>query len=176
MRFAAWTLWVGGAAAWAWSRWRSARVSDEPLGKYIILVASLLHLWWAFLLCWSPVAGNSTPLHIISEICGGRYRAAFVLVAAAIPALFYPFISQVGRYELPMMLVPQQMLLFLSAFAGVHAAILGHYADGVARGWAFIAGDQASIIAFSLLYTIAVIEAAWSDRRVIVVVDGEIVV
>ena len=99
-------------------------------------------------------------------VAGGRYRAAVWLIIVAIPAFAYPLVREFGRYGLPLMLIPQQVLLLMSAFAGIHAAVQQHYADGVLRGWAFILGDQMAMIALAVLYTIAIVEAAWADRRV----------
>lgn len=141
--------------------WRDVRVSKVALGKYIVLLASLLHLAWAVLLLWSPTAGRSTPVAIIVRICGGQYRTAFVLATFAIVAMVFPFIRyRITNRMMAGLLIPQQILLFFSAGAGVLATVRETYADGVVRGWPFILSDQLPVILTALLYTVAVLEAA----------------
>ncbi len=152
---------------WVANKWDGAAVSSTALGKYIILVASLMHVLWAVLLVSYPTASGTTPLHILVQICGGPWRTAAVLVTAASTAMFYPFVRKVGKHAFALMLIPQQTLLFLSAGAGIDAATNGQYADGVARGWPFILSDQSAIVALAILYTIAVIHAAWDDDRIV---------
>lgn len=154
-------------ARWAYRKWKTTRVGSEPLGKYIILAASFLHYIWASLLLVDYRAGGSTPVHIIDEVCGGRFRAAFVLAVFATSAILFPFVSQVGKRTFAVMLVPQQTLLLLSAGSGLSSVINEQYADGVLRGWAFILSDQLPVIIFALLYTVAVLEAAWVDNRIV---------
>jgi hypothetical protein len=138
--------------------WGTAQVSSKALGKYIILYASVLHIGWAVLLLVSWKAANSTPVRIISQVFGGRWRAAVVLAAVAIAAMAFPLRSN-GRRRV-WLLIPQQVVLLLSAGAGVHAAAVQHYADGVARSWPFILSDQLPVVLAALLYTACIFEAA----------------
>jgi len=134
------------------------------LGKYIVLCASLLHVIWAGLLLVTPDAGGSTPLHIIVVVCGGPWRTAIVLTLVAGAAMVFPFSKyRVSNRALALMLIPQQTFLLMSAGAGIRAAMLGHYADGVARSWTFILSDQLPVILIAVLYTVAVLEAAFES-------------
>jgi hypothetical protein len=143
------------------ARWRDARIAKVALGKYIILFACLLHLGWAIMLCISPSAAGSTPVHILSQVFGGPYRTAAVLLLVTAPALVFPFIRQrVSNQAMGLMLIPQQATLVMSAGAGAYAAMVGHYADGVLRPWPFILSDQLPVILTAVLYTVAVIEAS----------------
>ena len=148
-------------------KWQNATLSAVSIGKYVILMASLVHILWAGLLLWDPTAAGSTPLNIVVKMAGGPERSAFVLIAAAATAMFYPFVRKVGKHAFALMLIPQQFLLLMSAGAGIRAALNGQYADGVERGWAFILGDQSAIVALAILYTIAVLHAAWDDDRIV---------
>lgn len=142
--------------------WRDARLSRVALGKYIILFASVLHLAWATLLLVSPDAGGSTPVAVVVLVCGGQYRAAFVLAVTSLMGISYLFIRrEVTNGVLATLLLPQQFILLMSAGAGIYATWVQHYADGVARGWAFILSDQLPIVLLAGLYTIAVLEAAF---------------
>lgn len=141
-------------------RWRTARVSRVGLGKYVILMACLLHVAWAILLRF-PGAEFATPVAMVVQICGGPGRAAIVLVAVAVAAVVFPFRRYgMSPIQMSLHLIPQQVVLLFSAGAGVRAIALGHYADGVHRPWAFIAVDQMAIILLALLYTAVVFEAA----------------
>jgi hypothetical protein len=146
--------------------WRINRVGKVALGKYIVLYASLLHLVWAGLLIASPEAAGPTPVHVLTVLCGGRYRAAFVLLLIALAALMVIFQrGRVSNRAMSLLLVPQQLTLLLSAGAGMYATIVQHYADGAPRAWPFILADQFPVILAALLYTIAVLEAASFERE-----------
>ncbi len=142
-------------------RWHEARLSRVALGKYIILMASLVHIVWAVLLFVEPAAGGSTPVSILVKTFGGPIRTGVVLLIVAVTAMIFPFSKFRGSNRaLALMCVPQQAILIMSAAAGVRAAFFGHYADGVARGFAFILSDQLATILLAALYTTAVLEAS----------------
>jgi hypothetical protein len=143
-----------------------AQLSKVALGKYIILLASVLHLVWAGLLLFAAGAENSTPVAIISRLCGGPERAAAVLAVVSIAALAFLYTKRTkSNATVSALLVPQQLLLFLSAGAGLWSAIRESYADGVIRDWAFILSDQLPVILLSILYTVVVLEAASEPNR-----------
>lgn len=146
-------------------RWRDSRIARANLGKYIILFASSIHIGWALLLWATPAAEGATPVHILSVVFGGPVRTAVVLLIVASAALAFPFIRYtVSRPTLALMLIPQQAVLIMSALAGARAAWIGHYSDGVPRPWAFILADQLPVILAAVLYTTAVLEAAFADE------------
>lgn len=127
----------------------------------VILAVCVLHYTWAVLLLASPVAAHSTPVSIVVTVFGGRYGAAAALITVALLAQAAPVVP--AAY-LPVALVPQQVLLLMSAGAGLYAAAAGHYADGVQRGWPFILGDQAPMILVAALYTLALVSAGrWAE-------------
>lgn len=146
----------------AFDAWRTSRVSEVAIGRYVILFASLLHIGWAILLCINPEAGLATPVNVLVRFFGGPYRTAATLVFAAVLAMVFPFKRhRVSNLAMAGLLIPQQALLFMSAGAGIYAAFIGRYADGVPRGTVFIISDQLPIIILSLLYTVVVLEAAF---------------
>lgn len=141
-------------------RWNEARISRVGLGKYIILLACLLDASWALLLRF-PGAGAATPLSLIVRICGGPGRAAIVLTLTSAAAIVFPFRRYgVSVVQMGLHLIPQQVVLLVSALGGARAIVDGHYADGVERSSAFIAADQLPIILLALLYTVVVLEVA----------------
>lgn len=109
--------------------WRNIRLSKTALGKYIILQASVLHMAWAVLLLSGGDAHKSTPVAIVSRICGGATRAAFVLALVSCMAIVFPFLKRrVDNRIMAVLLLPQQVLLLLSAGGGLYASIAGRYA------------------------------------------------
>lgn len=132
---------------------------SDNAALYVIIYASLLHYAWAALLAYDPAAGNSTPVHVLVHYCGGRPQAVFVLLLTATMALCAPLVHHpaVRRAMLPVLLIPQQIILFMSAGAGIDAALVGHYADLTPRPWPFILSDQLPVILVSLLYTTALL-------------------
>lgn len=155
--------------------WRGARLSKNALGKYIIIYASLLHIAWGVLLMIDPAAAGATPVSIITKVCGGPWRTAFVLIVTSVAAATFPFVrGQISNAALSLMLIPQQALLLVSAGGGIYATVVQHYADGVIRPWAFILSDQLTVILTAVLYTVAVLEAAFEPpNRAIPPLDGE---
>jgi hypothetical protein len=145
--------------------WRAPAVNAIALGKYVVLLASVLHLMWAALLVVDSAAERSTPVHIVSLVFGGPTRTAVVLVVVATLAMIFPFLRhRVTNHALALMLIPQQMVLLLSAGNGIRATAISHYADGVGRPWAFILADQLPVILLAVLYSVAVLEAAFEER------------
>ncbi len=143
-------------------RWRDARLSQINLGKYVVAYASLLHFIWAFLLLLDDRAQGSTPVSIISKVCGGPVRSAVVLAVFGTMAIVFPFLKhRVSNAQLAVLLIPQQMLLILSAGAGLTAVVRSSYADGVVRAASFILADQLPSILLAILYTAVVVEASF---------------
>lgn len=158
----------------AWSRfcaeialWNSLKLSEAHLGKYVVLYACMIHVGWAVLFICCPVSAASTPVHIISLVFGGRYRAAVVLFVAAMSALFgmrykvkHPLLAGTGTI---IALLPQQALLMMSSLAGIIAVWSNHYADGTVRIWSFILADQLPIILAGFLYSAVMFEIAFNE-------------
>lgn len=143
--------------------WRRARLAKVALGKYIILLACLLHLGWAVLLLADSGATAATGVHTLSIVCGGPFRTSFVLVCVALAAIAFPFLRErVSNKALAGMLIPQQLMLLISAGGALAAVFNHHYADGVMRTSTFILTDQLPLILLAFLYTVAVLEAAFS--------------
>lgn len=128
----------------------------ENAALYVILYACLLHYAWAGLLAYSPDAGHSTPVAGVIDVVGGRWQAVAVFGITALLAQIGVMRRKPMRLR-SLMLLPQQIVLLISAEAGLHAVIAGHYADGVLRPWPFILSDQLPMILVALLYTSAIL-------------------
>lgn len=125
-------------------------------GFLAVWAAIILHLGWvALLLEPGSRAYLSTPVFRIWELSGeSTWRSAALLTFVAATALF-----GLGRKVDPLLkivyLMPQQLVLGISAAGAMHAMTVGHYADQVARPWTFIAADQLAVVLTWLGHTAA---------------------
>ena len=134
--------------------------------RWMVYYACVLHLAWAVLLVVNPAAGHSTPVAGVESVAGGRWPAVVVLVGVAVAAAIAIalFFTHDHPVVLPALLVPQQLVLFLSAGSGLHAAAVEHYADLTPRPWEFIAADQLPVVLAAFLYTVALVSIARYQR------------
>jgi hypothetical protein len=121
---------------------------------WMVYYAVLLHGIWALMLLASDDPFGSTPVN--SLFFGHRFVTAAVLLAASLMAV--RGIRRKGTRAGWMLIVPQQVLLMVSAVGGVVAAFLGHYADGVARPGLFIAADQLPGVVAAVCHTFAMVD------------------
>jgi hypothetical protein len=120
----------------------------------MIYYAVFLHSIWAVMILASDDPFGSTPVHVLRF--GPRALTALVLLATA--ALAVGGISRKGTPAGWLLMLPQQILLMISAVGGLVAAALGHYADGVMRPHLFIAADQLPGIVAAVCHTFAIID------------------
>lgn len=123
--------------------------------KWIILYAVLLHMAWGIALLVDVSAANITALNGISKILGTSglgILSLLVAVSAAVSTLL------TDRPLGLVLVLPQQMLLVLSASSALEAIISGHFPDGVFRPAAFIFCDQLPAILIVILHTGAILE------------------
>lgn len=156
-----------------WPRRLRAHLPVEDPSLYIVLIVSVLHLLWAGLLLWSPAAAHSTPVEAVVSVTHNRAGAVALLAGTGVLALIAAWLHERHRSLRPaylaLLLIPQQILLVVSAAGGITAALRGHYADGVARPWQFILGDQLPVILIALLYTTAILVIAARREQTIIV-------
>ena len=131
-----------------------------PIAAYryplIVLYAVVLHYVWAACLIVDPRAGEATSLAWLTQVFRPELAISLLLIVATL-ALIYVFLFS-ARYPWAVLLVlPQQAVLFISAWTALTAMIEGHFADGVARPTAFIVADQAPAIIAAVLHTAAII-------------------
>lgn len=97
----------------------------------------------------------TTNLHILYEII--PKHNIIVLLLIAIPSAAMLGFRANKKVTTLLCLVPQQLLLYLSAGAGLEAIIFGQYADHTTRGAAFIAADQTLTICLAFFHTWAML-------------------
>lgn len=127
----------------------------------VVMISVVLHLFWAFLLFFDPVAAvGATGLNSIYRFIPDFRLVPLVLILSSVCAT-------IGiLYRSPwivFLLIPQQILLMMTAAGASEAIWLGQFADGVLRSHVFIAADQIGSILLAVGHTIAIIAHA---RRV----------
>lgn len=126
----------------------------------IVLYAAVLHYVWAACLWIDPAAGQATSLARLSSVIGPDLLP-FLLFAVSTLALVYVFFLAEMRLLGLLCVLPQQVILLMSAWTAVKAMSAGSFADGVLRPTAFITADQAPAVIAAILHTLAIILGAW---------------
>src|SRR6266446_1301749 len=106
------------------------QIAKHALGKYIIGFACLLHIGWAILLLIDKRAANATPISILFALLNNnQYVVIFILLFVAILAGCFLDMRLRRSYNiaiLSLFLIPQQIVLWCSAGAGIYAASIQH--------------------------------------------------
>lgn len=116
-------------------------------GYLAVWAAVVLHLLWVgLLLVPGTRAFSATPVHKVYDLTGySTWRTVALLAIVAFTAAA-GLVHRVSPGLKMFYLLPQQLVLGVSAAGGVLAIIHSHYADGVPRPGTFIAADQAAVI------------------------------
>lgn len=120
----------------------------------------LLHGIWALMLLLSDEPFGATPVHGLR--LGHRFVTAAVLLAAS--AMAVRGVGKRGTRLGWFLLLPQQLLLMVTALTAFVAVAVGHYADGVVRPRLFIAADQLPAVIAALCHTFAVVDVHRRQR------------
>ena len=118
-----------------------------------------LHAIWAALLFGNAKAMRSTAVSGPAKLFPNHYGLAILLVTVAVCALTGIYLKRLSASKV-MLLVPQQIMLGLSAFAAVKAMYFGHFADGVPRPRPFLIADQAPAVLALLVHSATIIYLA----------------
>lgn len=126
-------------------------------GFLAVWAAILLHLVWVVLLLKpGSHAGQSTPVHEVVALTGAPWRAAILLSVVASAAVFGTARSLTARDKI-LFVLPQQLILGVSAAGALLAMWRSRYADGVPRPGTFIVADQLAIVLTWGFHTAAII-------------------
>jgi hypothetical protein len=121
---------------------------------WMVWYGVLLHGFWALMALFSDDPFGSTPLHTLH--LGNRFFGAAVLLAAS--AMAVRGVIEKGTTAGVMLLLPQQILLLVSAVTGLIAAFLGHYADLEPRPHLFILADQMPAVVAAICHSFAIFD------------------
>lgn len=120
----------------------------------MILFAVALHLWWTLMIALDAAALHATGVASLYRYIHHRDVLAAVIGAAAVMALSGLFVR---ASWMVLLLVPQQVILMMSAAGAIDAMWLAQFADGVIRPRAFIAADQMYSVLAAIGHTMAII-------------------
>jgi len=124
-----------------------------PTAALVIYSAAALHMIEAGIILATTIADSSIGLASLLA-AGDRQVLALTMVGASLAA-----VCGAGRRNLIAIfaLLPQQMLLFITAGGALYFAVLGHYADGYVPigGGVFILADQLPRVLFCLVHSVA---------------------
>src|SRR5258708_424171 len=105
----------------------------------MVMYAVTVHVTWSMLLWFGSSAQNTTALHTLTRIGSPRLIAAMLTGAAALAV-----IGMISRSAwAALLLLPQQILLLMTASGAIEATWIAEFADGVSRARDFIGADQA---------------------------------
>lgn len=120
----------------------------------MVLYCICLHLWWAVMITMDGSALMTTSVDALHRIVNDRAILVMLLVAASCASILGMIIDRAWAATL---LLPQQIMLMLSATGAIGAIWLSQFADGVVRPREFIAADQFHIFFAAIGHTIAII-------------------
>lgn len=125
-----------------------------------------LHLLWALLLNLNATPLQVTSVHSLAELFPNPHGLSIVLLSVAGCAL-YGILKQGGTVMTRvLLLLPQQIVLAISASGAIKAMLVGHFADGVARSHTFLIADQAPAVLALLIHSATILYLALSERWV----------
>ena len=117
-----------------------------------------LHLVWAAGLWFEPSTSGVTGLATIVRMAGGTAAAELVLLVASIMAAIGLLLLH-GSARV-WSVIPQQILLVLSASGAVHAMINASFADGTLRPRWFLVVDQMPLTLIAVTHVVVVVRLA----------------
>lgn len=125
-------------------------------GWVMILYASTLHILWAWICAVAPGAWMTTPLYAlyVASFESSQLLVASLVLSALLAVLGGWFVPSLTGLSL---MLPQQFLLFISAYGALASSYAGTYPDTTLRVWSFILADQLPVIIAAPLYTVAVL-------------------
>jgi hypothetical protein len=124
----------------------------------MVWFASLVHLFQGVALLFYPEAGNATPTKILVDTFGHHVIAGIGLIIVSSFAVYSLLRHRGDKKGTILYLIPQQIIMMLSAYESSQAIILSQYADGVIRSRAFIFADQMATIMAAIVHTVAIID------------------
>ncbi len=122
--------------------------------RIVFAIAGLLHLDWGVGLLLYPIQNVTA----IANAAGGMSSipAAVLMIAVGVAAVSSTFTR--NRYVALGLIVSQQIVLILSAWAAIECAKAGHYADGTPAEPSHIFHDQFVYVLLAVGHTAAIVQ------------------
>lgn len=125
------------------------------MNKWVLYVASTVHLIWGICILQGPAAMATTPTHVLGWLIPDHTWLGIGLLAISVCSLYST--SRADLLSL-LLVLPQQATLMLSAAGSLSMVLAGHYADGVIRPQQFILADQITVVALAFGHSAAIID------------------
>jgi hypothetical protein len=125
------------------------------VGPWIVWYAIVLHAAWAVMLLFNGDALGATSTHYFHNC--NRFVVSAVFFSVAILAAWSVTRKTMSMGTL-LALLPQQLILMVSAYTACLAVWHSAYGDGVIRPTLFILADQLPIILTMVIHTATIIE------------------
>lgn len=121
----------------------------------MIWYGAILHLVWGLMLMASPTVLGVTAVNSILSfgIINANTAGAFYILVALMALIG---LNSTRKRDI-ILLIPQSLLLLLSAYGAINAMILGQFADGVVRPFQFLIADQSPAVITAILHMVAVV-------------------
>lgn len=128
----------------------------------MVLYAIALHLVWSVILVFDDSATNATAVYALFRYIHPPLLLAGIIAIAALLALASMFSNR--PQALALLLMPQQILLMMSAAGAIEAIWISQFADGVIRPRAFLAADQIYGVLAAIGHTAAIMVRVMRGR------------
>lgn len=125
---------------------------------WVIWYCICLHAWWGVMLLLDPAVQGVTAINFMTTLTGSAWGSALVFLGVAGLATVGLLRARPRTTTGLIEVLPQQVVLLLSAFGACAAVWLSRYADGVPRPRAFIAADQVPAVFIVLAHTAALLD------------------
>lgn len=139
----------------------------------IFAFATIVHLTWGFSLLLSPELLETTGVSLMIKLCGGQHLAGLVFILGGLLATVSVADYTGNPLSNMLMMIPQQMFLFVAAISATFCIIDGQFADGVARSSVFLLIDQMWLIVICLVHSIALAFRFIPHRNIFVLESPE---
>ncbi len=120
----------------------------------MIVFAISLHFTWSALLLADPSTIHVTAIDALYRYIDNVHALAAIVAGAAALASWGLFARMPW---VVLLLIPQQILLMMSASGSIEAIWVSHFADGIVRSRGFLAADQLYAIVAAICHTIAIV-------------------
>ncbi len=131
------------------------KIQDRAV-SIMVLYATLLHITWGLMILGDDSALRGNALDSIFKIFPYPDGVALLLFGAAMMALVGT-VAHTKGFWVALLLIPQQILMMITAAGAIESIWLGQFADGVIRSHMFIASGEVNNIIAALCHTTALV-------------------
>jgi hypothetical protein len=124
----------------------------------MVLYAIALHFLWSIILLFDQSALNVTAVDALFDVTKWLSLPVAAVSVVTGVAAFLAMAALCSRWSWTVwLLLPQQILLMISASGAIEAVWISQFSDGVIRSRGFIAADQMHIVLAAIGHTAAII-------------------